>query len=279
MPAAHVTVALRPVEALEAVEVAAGVEGDALHLGHPQPRLLPLGVGGLEDDPEGPAREHARGAEVLRDGERPVDHEAAAAAAARPAGGVEVATLAVVAVVVVDEVPVVEDQPPRALAPGVDRAARERLLLERLEGLAVDPEGHPVVLPGEVVVALPHEAAVDAVVGEPRLAGLAEDQGELPRLARGEVRLEDETVEGAVPVLVHGLREHLAAAAPLGDDEAGKVGGRDAGGEGGRGHLDRLHRPGRVERVRDPHEDEGPRGARGRGGEDEESEGDGHSHR
>ena len=105
------------------------------------------------------------------------------------------------------------------------------------------------------------------------------DERELPGLAGREVRLEHETVEGAVAVLVHGLREHLVAGAPVGDGEPAEVGGGHPPGQGRRRHLDRFRLSSLVEGVRDPHEDLGPRAARGRGGEDDEDEGGGHSHR
>ncbi len=273
-------VAVRRVEALEPVEVAAGVEGDALHLGHLQPRLLPLGVGDLEDDPEGAAREHARGAEVLRDGERPVDHQAAAAAAAGPAGGVEVAPLAVVAVVVVDEVPVVQDEAPGALAPRVDRAARERLLRERLQGRAVDAEGDPVVLPREVVLALAHEAAVDAVVLAARLAWLGQRTRTNSRVSPGpksawNTRRSKTSSPFSSTACARSSRPVRASVTA----RRGEVLRLDAPGEGGGRELHGLRRSGGVEGVPHPEPDGGLLAARESGGEEGEGHGGDSSHR
>ena len=109
------------VDVVEAVEVRAGVEGDALALGDRASAAdVPGLVAELEDQADGAIRQHARAPEVARDAELAVAPDRAAPAAAGGARGVEVGAFAVVAVVVVRHVPVVDDQAARALHPDVE---------------------------------------------------------------------------------------------------------------------------------------------------------------
>ena len=282
MPAAHV-IGPSPshgVEALEAVEVAARVEGDALHLVHLEPRPLPLGVDDLEDEPDRPGGEHPRGAEVLRDRERPVDHEAAAAAAAAPAGGVEVAAVAVVAVVVVHEVPVVQHEAPRPLAPGVDGAAREGLLLERLERLAVDPEGDLGRSPTRSRRGA--RARSGRRRGSRRAAACAgpRARGGTPAFRPGRSRTG--TPAGRRRPSPSSSTAWLRTSWPVrsvGDRETRQVLGRGAPRQRGSRHLHRFRRTGGVEGVGHSQSKADPLAARERGAQDGEAQGSDQSHR
>src|SRR5205814_6596858 len=129
--------------------------------------------------------------EVLGDDELPVAPQPTPAAAAALAGRIEVGPFAAVVVVVVDNVPIVDDQAARPLEPDVDGARGQRLFLPRLERRAVHPVGDAVVLPGEVVEAFAHEAAVDAEVFLAVRAGRAGPQLERARGFGRQVGLED----------------------------------------------------------------------------------------
>ena len=152
-------------------------------------------------------------------------------------------------------------------------------MLERLERLAVDSERHLVVLPGEVVVALANEAPVDAVLAEARLARSRGLHAELLRLTRGEGGLEDQPVEGPVPVLVHRLAEDLVAVPGVGDPEPSQLSGRGDRRQVGGFHLDHLHRASDVEGVRGPKTQAGLTAARRRRGHCDETRYGDHSHR
>jgi hypothetical protein len=110
-------------------------------------------------------------------------------------------------VVVVDHVPVVHDEPPGALDPDVDAARDEGLRGPGLEAGPVGAVGDAVVLPGEVVVPLAHEPAVDLEVVPGRRPPLPGLDGEHLLAARGEVDLEHELVGRLVPVDVDQLGE------------------------------------------------------------------------
>ena len=237
------------VAALEAAEVAAGVEADALGL-PAHGGIGPGRVAQLEQDPQRAVGEHPRGAEVLGHHQPPVAPQPAAAAAPAGPGRVEVGPLAVVAVVVVGHVPVVDHQPARALEPDVDGAAGERLARPGLETLAVDAVGHPVVLPGEVVVALAHEAAVGPEVPGPARGRLAQRQREDALPARGQVGQEDQQVGELVAVVVQRLGGQLASLGVGHVDTAQLLPSRQGAQRRGR-QLDRLAWPGQIQRVAD----------------------------
>ena len=153
--------------------------------------------------------------EIPRNEELPVGPDAAAAAAARRTGGISVDTLAGIGVVVVDHVPVVDDQLRGAFGPDVDRAAGERFAFPGDEGFAVRPVRDAIVLPGEIVEALAHETAVSAEVFFRVLALRAGGHGKGFCLAGREVGLEDEDVGLVVIVVigVYGLGQELFAGA------------------------------------------------------------------
>src|SRR5205823_13256426 len=168
-------------------EVLPRVERDALG-------LADVGIAQFEDQADRTGGQHVRLAEVFRRHQFSLAPQAAAAAPAAFSGRIEVAAFAVVVVIVVDHVPVVDDQAPRSFEPDVDRAGGQRLLLPRLQRLAIHPMGYAVVLPREIVEALAHEAAVDAKVLLPVLARLAGAQFERALAFGREISLEYEAL-------------------------------------------------------------------------------------
>src|SRR6185437_14387337 len=104
--------------------------------------------------------EHARIHEVNRRDERVAGPQADAAVAARGAGGVIIATFAMIAVVVVHHVPVIDDKTRGVFGPDIDGAAGERFAFPGDERGAVGAMGDTVVFPGEIVKALADEPAI-----------------------------------------------------------------------------------------------------------------------
>ena len=193
--------------ARDPVEVAARIQRDALGLRDLDARRgrLERRVPELEHQADRPVRQHARGHEVARYGRLVVRPDRGATAAARRLHRIEVGAVAVVAVVVVGHVPLVDDEAVGALDPDVDAAGGEGLFLPDLQVGAVHAVGDAVVLPGEVVVALAHEAAVSLVgVARRRLPGAGLD-AEALALLRGERGLEDQLVGRIVAVAVDQL--------------------------------------------------------------------------
>src|ERR1019366_8437739 len=148
-------------------------------------------------------------AEIGRRIELAVGPDSGAAIAAGLAGGIEIAALAVLLVVIVHHVPVVDDEFGDALGPDIDGAGSKRLLRPGFELLAIHAVGDAVVLPGEIVAALADEAAVGLVVfdaGELAVAGGGqEDAG----LARSEIGLKEEFFVLTVIVRIDGLNQQI----------------------------------------------------------------------
>ena len=199
--------------ALDAVEVAAGVHGEAFGLGDEDPVGGPRVVGEFEDGADGSVGEDAGGAVVARDIQAAVGPDAGAAASAGGADAIHVHALALVEVVVVVAlvIPAVDDRVVDALAPEVEAAGDEDLLGGARGGLggergAVGAVGEAVVFPGEVVETLGHLAG-EGFYGEWRRDGLGLLDGEGRGLfAGGEVVLENEfAVSDADAIGVFGL--------------------------------------------------------------------------
>src|SRR5262249_44493143 len=140
-----------------------------------------------------------------------VGPEPVPATAARGAGGICVETFALIGVIVVDHVPVVDNQSVGALGPDVDRAAGEWLAFPRDQCLAVSAMRAPIVLPGEVVEPLAHETAVRAKVFLRVFALLSGSNREAFALIRREVGLKDQYIRFVIIVVIgiDGLAQHL----------------------------------------------------------------------
>src|SRR6185312_5730722 len=135
--------------ALDAVEVRARLERDALHFGNGATLGVPRGIGELEGDALRVAFENAPRLEVARRVELTAVPHAEAAAAARASDVVGIEPFAMIAVIVIAGVPLVDDQAGRALHPHIDAAADRALAFDQRR--AVHAEGDAIVLPREVV--------------------------------------------------------------------------------------------------------------------------------
>ena len=98
------------VEALKVIQLAARIQGDAQNFRDLRPVYIEWLINQLEHHADRPVRQHARIDEVRRHVELIVRPNTTATTAASSAGRVIVHPFALVGVIVVDHVPVVDDQ-------------------------------------------------------------------------------------------------------------------------------------------------------------------------
>src|ERR1039458_588135 len=108
------------VAGFKAVQVMTGVERDQFLFGNAGSAGGPGFVSELEQDADGAYGVDARIAEIGGRNELAVDPDTGAPIAAGLAGGIEIAALAVILVVIVHHVPVVDDEFGDALDPHID---------------------------------------------------------------------------------------------------------------------------------------------------------------
>src|ERR1039457_5116601 len=187
-------IAVNGVAGFEAVEVMAGVERDPLLLGNAGAAGGPGFVSELEQDANGAYGVDPRIAKIGGGIEFAVGPDTGAAIAAGFAGGIEIAALAVLLVVIVHHVPVVDDEFGDALDPVIDGAGSKRLLRPGFEFLAIHAVGDAVVLPGEIVAPFADEAAIGLVVFDTGELAIADSEQEDARLVRSEIGLKEKFI-------------------------------------------------------------------------------------
>src|ERR1035441_1062135 len=206
-------IAFNGVAGFKAVEVMTGVERDPLLLGNAGAAGGPGFVSELEQDANGAYGVDPRIAKIGGGIEFAVGPDTGAAIAAGFAGGIEIAALAVLLVVIVHHVPVVDDEFGDALDPDIDRAGSERLLRPGFELLAIHAVGDAIVLPGEIVPALADEAPIGLIVFHAGDLAVAGGEQEDKRLARREIGLKEEFFIFTVIVGIDGLNEQILVGA------------------------------------------------------------------
>src|SRR5262249_30195297 len=111
------------VTALEMVEILPSIQGDSLDFRNPSATHVPCGVSQFKDEPYRSAGQDAGLAKIGGGIQAIIRPDTVTTAAARATGRVEIAAFAMVAVIVVHQVPIVNDEPRHTLDPNIDSAA------------------------------------------------------------------------------------------------------------------------------------------------------------
>src|ERR1039458_2062209 len=224
-----------------------GVERDQFLLGDTGAAGGPGFVREFEQNPDGAHAIDARIAEISGGIELALGPDSGAAIAAGLAGGIEIAALAVLLVIIVHHIPIIDDQLGGVFAPDVDGAGSKRLLRPGFKLLAIHAVGDAIVLPGEIVTALAYEAAVRLVVFDAGDLAVADGEQEDAGLARSEIGLKEEFFVFTIIVGVDGLNEQILVGtfgadvdfADVVDGQQGaEFGGREDDGFGGARQID-----------------------------------------
>src|SRR6185437_4259727 len=148
------------VVAFETIHVLAGIERNTFDFANASASSIPCRIRQLEQHTDRTIGEHPRIHKVRGRIQMATAPNAIATATARASSGVKIPALTVIAMIIVNHVPVVDNQAMDSLDPHIHGTAGQWLLRPGFESLAVHAMRDVVVLPREVIFALAYKAAI-----------------------------------------------------------------------------------------------------------------------
>lgn len=177
-----------------------------------------------------------------------------------------------VAMIIIHHVPIVDDQPPDALAPDVDGATGQRFLRPGFQSGAIHAVGNTIIFPGEIVTSFLDKPGIDLEIFPLRELALADSEMEFLGLERPDVGLVDQFFEFAVVIGIDRLHEEFLAVAFVTHMHTPKILHREQSPQIRSLKHDRFIGPIEIDRIANRHQ--GARRSRGRGnGRQEKAEG------